>query len=293
MRNLIPVLLISIVSTSCKNIFKHGENRFNNQNIAVSRTDELIMDSIMEYYYYSASYFQKTVVMQGMVFFLGYNQKLYLISALHNFTGIDPDSRRSIKGLQHYPTDIWVVQPFYVDWGFRKNHYLYNNRDSIQSYRNRPDGGKYYKLYNYSNALFEADNKSSSENGYDIGAYNINDNSPLPRHILSFDKKWGADAIHIGDTVFYCGFRRDENSHYPDKFIGTIIKTPSYDDPYISSDVFSRPGSSGAPVFKISNHCVSLIGVIARGNADENIVLIAPFRDAFLNKFFNNSSGGH
>lgn len=280
MRILTLVLMIFIVFASCRNIFNSGESTVNSQNTSVSRTDSSMIDSMMEYYYYSVSYFQRAAVMQGMVFFLEYNQKLYLISALHNFTGVDPDSRKSIKGLIHYPTDIWVGQPSWVDWRFRNNHYLYNNKDSIQSYANLYKG-KYYNLYNHSNALFIEGYGGTNRDNYDLGAYNINDSTQLPRHILYFDKKWGFDTIHIGDTVFYCGLRGDEYSHYPDKFIGRIIKTPSNDDPYISSDVFSRPGSSGAAVFKISNHNVSLIGLITRGNADENIVLITPFKYAF------------
>jgi hypothetical protein len=253
----------------------------------VSKADSLLIDSTMEYYYYSASYLKKTLVMQGMVFFLGYNQKVYLFSTLHNFTGIDPDSRKLIKGFLHYPTDIHIAQSYFVRpdlledrKNFRMIKSLYYSRDSIQAYRNRPDGGKYYRLYDNEKTLFiNCNNKVG--NNYDIGAYEIKDSTPLPRHILNFDEKWTSDVVHIGDTVFYCGSRRDEYSQTPGMFIGKIKATPNHDKLYITSDVFSRPGSSGAAVFKLSNHKASLIGVIARGNSDENIVYITPFKEAF------------
>ncbi len=64
-------------------------------------------------------------------------------------------------------------------------------------------------------------------------------------------------------------------------FIGKIKATPSSKNLFITSDIFSRPGSSGAAVFKLSNHRVSLVGVIARGNSLENIVYITPFKEGF------------
>jgi hypothetical protein len=227
------------------------------------------------------------LVMRGMVFFLGYNQKVYLFSTLHNFTGIDPDSRKLIKGLIHSPTVINIWQPYFVRLDLLENHKnikiivrLYNSRDSVQDWRNRPDGGKSYKLYDDEMALYTS-TKNKAGSSYDIGAYEINDSTPLPRHILNFDEKWTSDVVHIGDTIFYCGSRRDEYSQTPGIFIGKIKATPTRDNLYITSDVFGRPGSSGAAVFKLSNHKASLIGVIARGNSDENIVYITPFKEAF------------
>lgn len=223
--------------------------------------------------------------MRGMAFFIGYNQKVYLFSTLHNFTGIDPDSKKLIKGLLHYPTDIHIGQPFFVrpdllnDQNFELFR-LYNWKDSFQNYWNRPDGGKHFKLYDDEKTLYISP-KNKAGNSYDIGAYEINDSAPLPRHILNFDEKWISGIIHVGDTVFYCGSRRDEHSQTAGMFIGKIKAMPTYNNLYITSDVFSRPGSSGAAVFKLSNHKASLIGVIARGNSEENIVYITPFKVAF------------
>lgn len=297
LRNMTFILLISIIFTSCNYNFGIKEIKENLQNTPVSKADSLLIDSATEYYYYSASYFKKTLVMRGMVFFLGYNQKVYLFSTLHNFTGIDPDSRKLIKGLIHPPTVINIGQPFFVRLDLLENYKnfkmivrLYNSRDSVQDYRNRPDGGKRYKLYEDEKTLYISP-KNKSGNSYDIGAYEIKDSTPLPRHILDFDEKWISDVVHIGDTVFYCGSRRDEYKYSqtpeifigktPEIFIGKIKATPTRDNLYITSDVFSRPGSSGAAVFKLSNHKASLIGVIARGNSDENIVYITPFKEAF------------
>ena len=281
------ILLISIIFSYCNNHFGIKEIKKNLQNISVSKADSLLMDSTTEYYYYSASYFKKKLVMRGMVFFLGYNQKVYLFSALHNFTGIDPDSRKLIKGLLHYPTEIQIGQPYFVRpdllkdrKNFKKLVNLYNSRDSLQDYRNRPDGGKYYKLYDNEKILF-IKCMDRIGNSYDIGAYKINDSTPLPRHILNFEREWASDFIHVGDTVFYYGTHTNEVSKSPGMCIGKILTTPSHDNLYFTSDVFSRPGSSGAAVFKLSNHKASLIGVIARGNSDENIVYITSFREAF------------
>jgi hypothetical protein len=112
-RNMTFILVISIIFSYCDNNFGIKEIKENLQN-KVSKADSLLIDSTMEYYYYSASYFKKTLVMRGMVFFLGYNQKVYLFSTLHNFTGVDPDSRKLIKGLLHYPTDIHIAQSYFV-----------------------------------------------------------------------------------------------------------------------------------------------------------------------------------
>jgi hypothetical protein len=286
MRNFIFILILCIFFYSCNNNF--GIREINEDlNTSVSKADSLIIDSTTEYYYYSASYFKKKLVMRGMVFFLRYNQKIYLFSALHNFTGVDPDSKKLIKGLLHFPTDIQVGQPYFVRpdllkdrKSFKKLVDLYNSRDSVQAYRNRPDGGKYYKLYDNEKTLF-IKCKDIPGNNYDIGAYKINDSTPLPRHILNFEREWTSDFIHIGDTVFYYGTHTNELSKSPGMFIGKILSTPSHDNLYFTSDVFSRPGSSGAAVFKLSNHKASLIGVIARGNSDENIVYITPFKEAF------------
>jgi hypothetical protein len=286
-RNMAFILVISITFSYCDNKFGIKEIKENLQKTSVSKADSLLIDSTTEYYYYSASYFKKTLVMRGMVFYLGYNQKLYLFSTLHNFTGVDPDSRKLIKGLLNNPTDIQVGQPYFVRpdlledrKNFRLIINLYNNRDSVEAYRNRPDGGKYYKLYDNEKPLF-INGKNKAGNSYDIGAYEIKDSTPLPRHILNFDKKWTSDIVHVGDTVFYCGSRRDEYSQTPGMFIGKIKATPTHDILYITSDVYSRPGSSGAAVFKLSNHKTYLVGVIARGNSEENIVYIAPFKEAF------------
>lgn len=286
-RNMTFILVIGIIFSCCGNHFGIREIKKNLQKTSVSKADSLLIDSATEYYYYSASYFKKSLVMRGMVFFLGYNQKVYLFSTLHNFTGFDPDSRKLIKGLVHPPTVINIGQPYFVRLDLLENHKnfkmivsLYNSRDSVQDYRNRPDGGKRYELYEDEKTLYISP-KNKSGNIYDIGAYEINDSTPLPRHILDFDEKWISDVVHIGDTVFYCGSRRDEYSQTPAIFIGKIKATPARDNLYITSDVFSRPGSSGAAVFKLSNHKASLIGVIARGNSDENIVYITPFKEAF------------
>ncbi len=285
--NMTFISMMCIIFCGCDNNFGIREIKENLQNTSVSRTDSLLIDSATEYYYYSASYFKKTLVMRGMVFFLDYNHKVYLFSTLHNFTGIDPDSRKLIKGLLHCPMDIRVDQPYFVRPDLLKNYRnlkkvinLYNSEDSVQAYWKRPDGGKSYKLYDNENTIYISPKNKAGEN-YDMGAYEIDDSTPLPRHILNFDRKWTSDIVHVGDTIFYCGNRRGEYSESPGIFIGKIKATPTRDNLYITSDVFSRPGSSGAAVFKLSNHKVSLVGVIARGNPDENIVYITPFKEAF------------
>src|ERR1700722_6060619 len=145
-RNMIFVFLTITIFSYCSNNFGIKEIKKNVQKTSVSKTDSLLMDSTTEYYYYSASYFKKQLVMRGMVFFLGYNKKVYLFSALHNFTGVDPNSRKLIKGLLHYPTDIQVGQPYFVRpdllkdlKNFKKLVNLNNSRDSLQDYKNPPD----------------------------------------------------------------------------------------------------------------------------------------------------------
>ncbi len=281
------ISLTYVIFYGCDNNFGIKEIKQNLQITSVTKADSLLIDSATEYYYYSASYFKKTLVMRGMVFFLGYNQKIYLFSTLHNFNGVDPDSKKLIKGLLHYPTDIRIDQPYFVRPDLVKNRNfkmiinLYYSGDSFQAYRKRPDGGKSYRLYDNEKILYISPKNAAGKN-YDLGALEINDSAPLPRHILDFDSKWTSGFVHVGDTVFYCGNRRGEYRESPGIYIGKIKAMPTHDNLYITSDVFSRPGSSGAAVFKLSNHKASLIGVIARGNSDENIVYITPFKEAFV-----------
>jgi hypothetical protein len=229
---------------------------------AVSGADSLTIDSLSEYCYHSSCYFKKGLPMLGTAFFLAYHSKIYLVSALHIFTGIDPDTKKLIAGLSHIPADVWV-------W---------------QNYNDRPGWSKNYLLYDNKHALFIKGSKNLNNDGFDIGAYDISDSAWEPQHILAYDKIKTADVIHVGDTVFYWGFSMQgiAQSMSPKMFIGKITETPSTDNPYITSDVFSRAGNSGAPVFNISNHRVSLIGVIARGNADANVVYITPFKESFF-----------
>ena len=189
------------------------------------------------------------------------------------------------------PQDLEVWQYFEASAGWLK-YYKSAIKDSLARsifvdsfwvYQRSADAGKDFKLYNNKNPLFIVGNtKNAAGYYYDIGALDVNNSFPMPRHILDFHKYLNSEFINVGDTVFYWSFslQKDQLSWLPSLFVGKIMNTPSSDNPYITSDVFSRAGSSGSAVFKISNHKVSLIGVIARGNADKNIVYISPLKEA-------------
>ena len=258
-RNLAVIFLI--VFASCNNNTNADQNEADIQT-AVSAADSVIINSLPDYYYHSQCYFKKSFPMLGTAFFLKYNSKIYLISALHIFTGIDPDTKKLIGGLPATPTNLWISQ----------------------NYNDRPGWSKNYKLYENKHALFIEGKKNANNDGYDIGAYYVSDSSWPPQHILEYDKLKTSEIIKVGDTVFYWGFSMQgiEQSRQPKMYIGKIIETPSSDNPYITSDVFSRAGNSGAAVFKISKHRVSLIGIIARGNADANVVYITPLKESII-----------
>jgi hypothetical protein len=192
---------------------------------------------------------------------LRYNTQVYLFSALHNLTGVDPETGKLIKDLSNRPDDIWV-------W---------------QSFNDRPDWWMNYKLYKNQNVLFIGGSKDATSNIYDIGAYNVNDSASKPKYILDYDTTWASEDISIGDTIFYFAYPLigNQQSKIPRLFIGKIKTTPSPKNLFITSDIFSRPGSSGAPVFRLSHHKSYLVGVIARGNPTENIVYITPFKEGF------------
>jgi hypothetical protein len=210
---------------------------------------------------------------------------------LHNFTGIDPETNKLLNSLVGKPEDIEIWQLFEdrVDWlkyfkSAIKDSLAYSIlKDSFRTFSKRPDAGKDYKLYSNKKTFFiGGKTKNTTGYYYDVGVYDVTDSFPMPRHILELHQNWNTEVTRVGDTVFYWGFRLngDQLSGFPSLFVGKIMNTPSADNPYITSDVFSRAGSSGSAVFKISNHKVSLLGVIARGNADKNIVYISPLKEA-------------
>jgi hypothetical protein len=258
-RNLAVIFLM--VLASCKDKTDADKNGANIKT-AVSTADSVIIDSLTGYSYHAHCYFKKGLPMFGTAFFLKCKSKVYLISALHIFTGIDPDTKKLILGLSHIPSDVWISQNYDDRLGWSKN----------------------YKLYDNKNPLFIEGRKNINNDGYDIAAYNVSDSARAPQHILAFDKLKTSEIINVGDTVFYWGFSMQgiQQSLLPKMFIGKITQTPSNDNLYIISDVFSRAGNSGAAVFKISNHRVSLIGIIARGNAEANVVCITPFKESAI-----------
>jgi hypothetical protein len=259
-RNLTFILILFVILSSCSDETVENNDQF--QNTAVSKADSIVIDSLTEYCYHTAYGLPGNLPVQGMAFFLRYNSKVFLFSALHNFTGIDPETGILLKGLPASPNDIWV-------W---------------QSYYDRADWYKKYTLNNGHNSFIVEGRKDEGSKSYDIGACNINDSLSSPNHILDYNKISISKDILVGDTIFYSSYPLigNQQSVIPRMFVGKITETSSHDNPYIASDVFSRPGSSGAPVFKISGHKVSLIGVIARGNSDKNIVFITPLKESFL-----------
>jgi hypothetical protein len=258
-RNLAVIFVI--VFASCNNKTDADKSEANIQT-AVSAADSVIIDSLTAYCFHSQCYFKKGLSMFGTAFFLKYNSKIYLISALHIFTGIDPDTKKLIDRLPAAPTDVWISQTYYDGSGWSKN----------------------YKLYHNNQPLFIEGLKNINNDNYDIGAYDISGSARAPLNILEYDKMKTSEITNLGDTVFYWGFSMQgmEQSLLPKLFIGKLTETPSNDNPYITSDVFSRAGNSGAGVFKISKHRISLIGIIARGNADANVVYITPFKESFI-----------
>ncbi len=82
---------------SCHENFGIVEKKEAPHSIRFSKTDSLTIDSLMAYCYHSGSMIQWVWVMQGTAFYLSYKQKVFLFSALHNFTGIDPETNKIIK----------------------------------------------------------------------------------------------------------------------------------------------------------------------------------------------------
>jgi hypothetical protein len=203
--------------------------------------------------------------MQGTAFYLKYKLKLYFFSALHNFTGKDPVSGKFLIGLSASPKEIWLWQDYFDRAGWKQKYELYSATDTL---------------------ILEA-GKDKAGNPYDIAAFNVNDSIPFPLYILNYDKISVPEVIRPGDTIFYCAFNviGSSQTNTSRMFIGKILKTPDQNNSYIVSDIFGRPGSSGAAVFKISEHKVFLIGVIARGNPENNIVYVTPLKESrFLEK---------
>jgi hypothetical protein len=261
-----PLTFILIVfiafSFYTNNVNDQKGEKSQNTTYIISGIDSLIIDSLMQYCYHSSYHFKRNLAMEGVVFFLKYNSKIYLFSTLHNFTGIDPDTKKLIDGLSNSPTDLWT-------WKYG---------DTISPWN------KNYKLYDNKRPLFIEAGKDKEDNDYDIAAYNITDSLPIPKHVLDYDKMCGSETINVGDTSFYWGFTLAgyEQSKIPKKFIGKIKEPSSPKNSYIVSDILSGPGSSGAAVFKISMHKFFLIGLIARGNSEKNIVYITPFKESAI-----------
>lgn len=286
-----PLFVLIIILSGCHKNFGIVEIKEDPQKIIFSKTDSLTIDSLMDYCYHSVNRFKGVWVMQGTAFYLSYKQRIYLFSALHNFTGIDPETNKLLNSQVGRPTDLEIWQLFdrNDDWikffnsGVKDSLRHSIIMDSLRAYQKSADAGKDYRLYNSKKQLFisgETKNKAGSH--YDVGALDVNDSFPKASHILDFQKYENSKVFNIGDTVFYWGLKLQGNylSEYPSLFVGKIMNTASGDNPYIRSDVFSRAGNSGSAVFKISNHKISLIGVIARGNAEKNIVYISPLKDA-------------
>jgi hypothetical protein len=284
--------ILFIALSGCIKTVGNSENKEFHQDIIFSKTDSLTIDSLMAYCYHSGSRYKGVWVMQGTAFYLSYKQRVYLFSALHNFTGIDPETNKILNSVAGRPKDLEVWQFFQDrndDWikyynSAVKDSLLYSILvDSLRAYQKSADAGKDYKLYRNKNPLFYG-GKTKNEAGYyyDVGGLDVNDSFQKPRHILDFHKYLNSEPMHVGDTLFYWGFslQKDQPSWLQSLFVGKITNTPSANNPYITSNVFSRAGSSGSAVFKISNHKVFLIGVIARGNADKNIVYISPIKEA-------------
>ncbi len=81
-------------------------------------------------------------------------------------------------------------------------------KDSIRAFNKRPDAGKYYKLYFNKNDLFLGGKDNNTAGSiYDVGAYDVDDSFPRPRHILNLNQNWNTEVMHVGDSVFYWGFR--------------------------------------------------------------------------------------
>ncbi len=286
------LFIIIITLFSCHENFGIVEKKEALHSIRYSKTDSLTIDSLMAYCYHSGSKYKGVWVMQGTAFYLSYKQRVYLFSALHNFTGIDPETNKILNSVAGNPEDLRIWQMFQDrgdDWikyynSAVKDSLLYSIlMDSLRAYQKSADAGKDYKLYRNKKPLFYG-GKTKNEAGYycDVGALDVNDSFQKPRHILDFHKYLNSDPMHVGDTLFYWGFslQKDQPSWLQSLFVGKITNTPSANNPYITSNVFSRAVSSGSAVFKISNHKVSLIGVIARGNANKNIVYISPIKEA-------------
>jgi hypothetical protein len=263
MARIISILSLLIIIFFGYNFFFKTKKADNlNPIITISINDSALIDSLKSYNYHLVVGKQRK--MRGAAFYLNFHSKNYIISTLHTFTGIDPDSKKLIDGLSETPHEIFAYQ--------------------FDTFLDSP-WGETYSLYKNNVPVFIKGRNNGDFHVYDIAAYPISliDTAPLPNHILKYDVKWETQILNINDTIFYWGYvmNKANQSMFPTFYVGKIIDLPIRSNPYIVSDIFSRPGNSGAPVFKISNKNIYLIGIITRGNPDAKIVYITPFKESF------------
>jgi hypothetical protein len=187
---IVSLYTLFILLSCCIKTVGTSENKEFHQDISFSKTDSLTIDSLADFCYHTRSMINSFTPMQGTAFYLNYKHKLFLFSALHNFTGIDPETNKLIKGLTGKPKDLLVRQLFQDRSGTWIKYFNSAVRDSLaysiildtyRVYQKSPDAGKNYKLYSNNKTLFiEGTGKKVSGYSYDVGAYDISDSIPIP-----------------------------------------------------------------------------------------------------------------
>lgn len=216
-------------------------------------------ESVKRYSYPLCVELGDNLCIAGTVFFLRFNSNIYLISALHTFSGIDPWTGKLIPGLNSRPSAIRVTDVISTS-DFK--HY-------------------YYDLYLIgNNRKFKTpDNKIQF---FDFAALPMT-NEDMPENILDFNTNWKDDTVNLNDSIFYYGYPKLLNgvgSKYPTRFEGRIYGLPGVNDTFLKAIISSTEGCSGSPVFKYTMDGYSLVGIISGGTKNSDSTVIVPFINA-------------
>ncbi len=190
----------------------------------------------------------------GTGFFLKMDSEIFLISALHIFTGIHPQTNKLFKGLTASPDYLRVTQ--------------INKKGKIKM--------KNYQLYdeNGLSIYFETENSS-----FDVSALPINNDEKI-ENVLSVSRPDLSSHFLIYEEIFYYGYPRFglHQNKEPIKSAGYIIDLPNKNNVHIKANLFSAEGCSGSPIFIKNKGTPKLIGVLVGGNHNfgGNETLIVP-----------------
>jgi len=182
----------------------------------------------------------------GTGFYLSYKEKTYLVSALHVFSGVNPNTNQPI--IQNYPlpsqirtSNLENGDPHFEYWPLKD---AYGNIKYI-----KPDTTSIF----YDLALLEVDLETQ-------------------KNVLDWNDNWLTYSPKINEQVFYFGYPviNDNIPKIPRLFRGKITSLPSKDTSLITTDMNSFQGCSGSPVFTLQGNNIVLIGIVMGTFDDDN-----------------------